>query len=161
SRPINGARPGSTPSSPSYIGSATKSTTWSSTTFSGVTTVHCSVRALGSIGSLPPFLRHLLRLFCRLLDAADVHERLLGQMVPFAVAQLLEAADRVLHRRHLAGPVREGLGHQERLRQKPLDAPRPVHHLLVFLAQLLDAKDGDDVLQLAVALHDLPAPLAH
>src|SRR5437879_3349478 len=38
---------------------------------------------------------HPLVLLGGLLDAADVHERGLGQVVPLAVAQLLEAADRV------------------------------------------------------------------
>src|SRR5262249_23775604 len=95
-------------------------------------------RALGPLGRPP--------------DGPHVHERRLRQVVPLAVAQFLEAADRVRQRRHIAGPVRERLGHDERLRQELLDAPRPVDDLLVLLAQLLDAEDGDDVLQLAVAL---------
>ena len=76
------------------------------------------------------------------------------QVVPLAVAQLLEAADRVLQRRELAGLAGERLGHEERLRQEPLDAAGPGHDLLVLFAQFLDAEDGDDVLQFAVPLQD-------
>src|SRR5437868_7200062 len=148
---MSGARPGATPSSPSNIGRATNSTGSSRTARSGVTTTHCSV--LASAMSLP--FRLALGLLGRLVDAADVHERALGQVVPLALAQLLEAADRLGQRRHLALLAGERLGHEERLRQELLDAAGPVHHLLVLLAQLLDAEDGDDVLQLAVALQDL------
>src|SRR5579884_2047539 len=159
SRPISGARPGSTPNSPSYIGRATKSTVSSSSSRSGVTTTHWSwcVRKVGaSIGSLP--FRQALGLLRRLLDGADVQKGVLRQVVPLAVAQLLEAADRVFDRRHLARLAGERLGHDERLRQELLDPPRPVHHLLVLFGQLLDAEDGDDVLQFAVALEDLLHP---
>ena len=40
-------------------------------------------------------LFHLLGLRLGLLDRADVHEGLLGQVVPLAVGNLLEAANRV------------------------------------------------------------------
>ena len=55
----------------------------------------------------------------------------------------------------LPGLFGEGLGDDERLRQEPLDAAGTVDHLLVLFAQLVDAEDGDDVLQLAIALQDL------
>src|SRR5688572_12825781 len=148
---MSGARPGSTPSSPSNIGRATKSAGASSSALSGVTTTQCNSLAVGvAMSSL-----HLAGLLVGLLDAADVAERGLGQVVPLALAQLLEAADRLLDRRHLALLAGERLGDDERLRQELLDPPRPVHHLLVLLRQLLDAEDGDDVLKLAVALEDL------
>ena len=82
-------------------------------------------------------------------------------------ADLLEAADRVGQRRDFARLAGEHLGHQERLREEPLHPPGPVHHQLVLLAQLVHAQDGDDVLQLAVALQghlhapgDVVVPLA-
>ena len=50
-------------------------------------------------------------------------------------------------------PVND-LGHEERLRQEPLDAAGPVHDQLVLFAQFVDAEDGDDVLQFAVPLQD-------
>src|SRR5262245_35093996 len=138
------------------MGRATKSTASSSTARSGVTTTHWSGNSVGpavAMSSLP--FRHALGLLGGLLDGADVHERALGQVVPLAVAQLLEAADGVRQRRDLAGAVGERLGDDERLRQEALDAAGAGHHLLVLLAQLLDAEDGDDVLELAVALEDL------
>ena len=89
------------------------------------------------------------------VDAADVHKRLLGQRVVLAVTNLLEAADRFGQRRDIAGLVRERFGHDERLRQKPLDAAGPGHDLFVFFAEFVDAENGDDVLQFAIALENL------
>src|SRR5260370_19944369 len=129
SRRISGARPGSTPSSPSYIGRATKSVDSSSTARSGVTMMHWRCRSLALAMELLPFARQALGLLGRFLDAADPHELLLGQVVPLAVAQLLEAADGFGQRRHLAGPVGEGLGDDERLRQEALDPPCPRPYL--------------------------------
>src|SRR5919199_276962 len=121
-------------------------------------------------GSPPPAPRSLQR-FCllrRLLDRANVHEGLLGQVVPLAFEQLLEAADRVGDRDVLARHAGEHLGHVERLTEEALDAPRALHGELVLIAQLVDAKDGDDVLQVLVllqhALHlarDVVVVLAH
>src|SRR6266851_9137024 len=156
SRPISAARPGSTPSSPSNIGRATKSAVSSSNAFSGVTTMQCRVLVLDSTMSLLPFAGHTLGLFLGLVDAANVHERTLGQMVPLAFAQLFEAPQGFLNWSHLAFLAGERLGHDERLRQELLNPPRPVHHLLVVLAQFLDAEDGDNVPKFAVALEDLP-----
>src|SRR5438128_1819318 len=186
---MRAARPGSTPSSPSYIGRATKSTVSSSSARSGVTTTHwmewsgvaCSAISRESLWSTilaPSFSREpqasadfkararprlaakrltclFLPLFGGFFHAADVHEGAFGKVVPFAVAQLFEAADRLGQRRDLAGLVGERLGNQERLRQELLDPASAVHDLLVFFAQLLDAEDGDDVLQLAVTLQNL------
>ena len=58
-------------------------------------------------------------------------------------------------RRILALLVGECLGHDERLRQELLDAPGPVHHLLVFFAQFINTQNGDDVLQFTITLQDL------
>src|SRR4051812_30930364 len=120
SRPMSGARPGSTPSSPSYIGSATNSAGSSITAFSGVTTTHCSFLPLvdstqGPRRNPPRSRLHLLADLDRLVDPADVHERLLGQRVVLAVADLLERPDRLGERRDVALLAGERLGHQERL----------------------------------------------
>ena len=58
----------------------------------------------------------------------------------------------------LAGEL---LGHEERLGEEALQAPRPAHDHLVLLGQLVDAEDGDDVLQLLVALEDVLDLLGH
>jgi hypothetical protein len=41
------------------------------------------------------------------------------------------------------------------LRQEALDATGPAHEDLVLLGELVDAEDGDDVLEVLVALQDL------
>src|SRR5438128_413217 len=120
SRPMSGARRCSTPSSPSYIGRAMKSAGSSSTARSGVTMTHFNdpgaavvsmllqiadcrlqIEYSGDVANLQSQICNLqswlaglfLRLFHRLVDAADVHEGVFGQGVVFAVAQLFEAAD--------------------------------------------------------------------
>ena len=76
-------------------------------------------------------------------------------MVPLAVADLLEAADRVRQLGVLAGLAGEHLGDEERLRHEPLDPPGAVDVQLVVFRQLVDAQDRDDVAQLLVALQGL------
>ncbi len=49
-------------------------------------------------------------------------------------------------------PAGELLGHKHRLREEALDLAGARHQQLVVLAQLVDAQDGDDVLQVLVAL---------
>src|SRR3546814_1918668 len=92
----------------------------------------------------------LLGLLDRLVDAADHVERLLGDVVAFAVDDHLEAADGVLQRHVLARRTGEHLGHVEGLAEEALDLARARHGLLVFLAQLVHAQDRDDVLELLV-----------
>src|SRR3954465_8394961 len=95
---------------------------------------------------------HLLGLFLGLLNHADVEEGALGQVVPLAVADFLEAADRVGQGRVLTFLVREDLGDEERLREKPLDPSGAVDNDLVLFGKLVDAENRDDVAELSVAL---------
>ena len=55
----------------------------------------------------------------------------------------------------------EHLAHEERLGQEPLHLAGPVDGDAVLLGQLVEAEDGDDVLQLLVALEDLLHPAGH
>src|SRR3981081_3216076 len=96
---------------------------------------------------------HLLALLAGFLDRADHVERLLGQVVVLALQDLSEAADGLLHADEAALSAREALRDEEGLRQEPLNLARPRNRLLVVLRKLLDAKDGDAVRQLLVALH--------
>src|SRR5690606_1177647 len=125
----SGARPGRMPISPSKAGSETDFTSTARTSRSGVTTDRRKVPAIGSV-------LHPLGLGGRFLDRADVHERLVGQVIPLAVAQLLERADGVLAL--AVDPLEAGelLGDEERLRQKALDLARPADDQLVVLGQL-------------------------
>src|SRR5262249_52628998 len=59
--------------------------------------------------------RGLLRLLGGLFDATDVHERVLRQVIPFAVAELFEAPNRVRERRDFARFVGKRFGDDERL----------------------------------------------
>ena len=97
----------------------------------------------------------LLPALDRLLDRPDHVERLLGQLVVLAVEDLGEAADRVLELHVLARRAGELLGHEERLREEALDLARARDDELVLVRELVDAEDGDDVLQVGVALQHL------
>src|SRR5690242_11799233 len=140
------------PTSPSWAGKATKVASVSSTARSGVITLQWKMSFLAIESASRSAFRQLLGLGLRLLDRPDVHERLVREVVPLAVAQLVEGADRVLARGVVAGEAGELLGHVERLREEALDLARPAHDDLVFLGQLVDAQDRDDVLEVLVAL---------
>src|SRR5688572_28329904 len=79
---------------------------------------------------------HLLGLLGRLFNGADIHERAFGQVVPLAVAEFLEAADRLGQRRHVAGLAGEWLGDDERLRQESLNSAGAADDLPILFAQL-------------------------
>src|SRR3954465_2102849 len=93
------------------------------------------------------------------VDGALEQEGRLRDLVVLAREDLLEAADRLGDRHVGAGRARELLGHVERVRQEALDAPRAADDDLVLVGELVDAEDGDDVLQLLVALQDLLDPV--
>src|ERR671925_995453 len=157
----SGACRASTPISPAAPGTTIISASPSKAGPSGVTS-ETSKRRLGSFGLLLSLLGLLLaaaadalRLLDRLLDRPDHVEGLLGQVVVLAVEDLGEALDRVLELHVLARRAGELLGDEVRLREKALDLPRPRHDEPVLVGELVDAEDGDDVLQVLVALEDL------
>src|SRR5687767_13033816 len=77
------------------------------------------------------FLRgQLLGLLVGLLDRADIHKRRLRQVIPFAVGDFLEAADRIVKGGDFAWFAGKHLGHEERLRKKPLHAAGAMHDQL-------------------------------
>ena len=78
-----------------------------------------------------------------------------GKMIPLAVADFLEAADRVGKLRVLARLAGEHLGDEERLRHEPLDSPGTMHDQLVVFGQFVDTQDGNDIAQFFVALKAL------
>ena len=96
-----------------------------------------------------------LALLDGLLDGADHVEGRFRQMVVFALAQALEAADGVGEVDEHARRAGEHFGDMERLRQEALDLARARHGQLVLFRKLVHAEDGDDVLQRLVALQDL------
>ena len=90
-----------------------------------------------------------------LLDAADVQERLLGQVVEVALQDRVERCNGLVDGHRLARYAGENLGDVEGLRQEALDLAGPVDDQAVLVRQLIEAQDGDDVLQLLVALQRL------
>ena len=71
-----------------------------------------------------------------------------------ALADLLEAADGLLQGHVAALHAGELLRDREGLAQEALHLAGAGHDLLILVGQLVHAHDGDDVLQLAVALED-------
>src|SRR3954469_3490699 len=113
------------------------------------TALHCSDYTLSR------FRRELLALLDRRLDGADHVEGSLRQMIVLAVAQALEAADRIGEIDEHAGRSGEDFGDVERLTQEALDLARPRHRDLILFGKLVHAENRDDVLQRLVALEDL------
>src|SRR5437764_2827924 len=95
-----------------------------------------------------------LGLALHVLDPAAHEERLLGDVVVLALGQRLERGDGLRQRHAHARLAGELLGHEHRVRKEPLDPPGPLDRDLVLFRQLVDAEDGDDVLQLLVPLQD-------
>src|SRR2546421_2555523 len=99
-------------------------------------------------------LLHRFGLRASLVDRAHHVEGLLRQIVVLALEDLLEAAHSLASGHVLAFATGEPLGDAEGLGEKALNLARPRHRLFVIFRQLLHAEDGDDVLQVLVALHD-------
>ena len=76
-------------------------------------------------------------------------------MIDLTAHDHLESLDGVLDRHRGARHTGELLPGVGVLRQELLDTACPSDDDLVLLAQLVDTEDGDDVLQLLVALQDL------
>jgi len=82
-------------------------------------------------------------------------------VVEVPVRDALERLDRLLQRHRRSGDAGELLRHVGVLREELLDAAGACHRHLVLLGELVDAQDGDDVLQFLVLLEDLLHPGGH
>src|ERR1700704_406521 len=118
---------------------------------SGDTTSTCS-------GMILRLALQRLGLLEHAVHATDVEERLLRNVVELAVDQLLEALDRLGDGHVDALQPRERLTHEERLREEALNLAGPGHDDAVLFGELVEAEDGDDVLELLVALEHLLDP---
>src|SRR6266567_1376660 len=107
-----------------------------------------------SLRALRSLLLQLRGLALHVFDPAAHEERLLGDVVVLALADRLERGHRVGQRHELTRLAGELLGHEHRVREEPLDPPGPLDRDLVLFRQLVDAEDGDDVLQFLVSLQD-------
>src|SRR3984885_3100306 len=97
---------------------------------------------------------HLLGLFERFLDGADHVERLLRNVIVLAFDDFLEAANRVFNLDVFAFEAGELRCDEHRLRQESLNLTRAGYGALVFVRKFFDAENGDDVLQVFVALEN-------
>src|SRR6478735_4943899 len=88
-------------------------------------------------------------------DAADVEERLLGDVVEVALDDGVERLDGLLDRDRGALDAGELLRHVGVLREELLDTARTRHDDLVLFGELVDTEDRDDLLQFLVLLKDL------
>src|SRR6478736_5589221 len=88
-------------------------------------------------------------------DAADVEERLLGDVVEVTLDDGVERLDGLLDRDRRTLDTGELLRHVGVLREELLDAARAGDDDLVFFGQLVDTEDRDDLLQLLVLLQNL------
>src|SRR5215467_5248128 len=118
-----------------------------------------ATRTVTSPARLLPHARRSLPLQLRglalgVLDPAAHEERLLGEAVVLALGQPLERGHRVRQGDEHARLAGELLGDEHRVREEPLDPAGPLDRDLVLLGQLVDAQDGDDVLEFLVALQD-------
>src|SRR5881628_2264570 len=147
----SGVWPGRAPSEPSLPGSITSSTTSLTRRPSGVTTSRWSDSGRGTVLR---GLFHLLGLLAHLVDGADHVEGLLRQVIMLSFQDLPEGAHRLGDRHVFALQAGELLRHEERLRQEFLDLAGPGHDELVLFRKLVDSEDGDDVLEVLVALQD-------
>src|SRR5260370_2094083 len=103
-------------------------------------------------------LYRLFHLLCggkNVFDAALQVEGLLGNVVVLAFDDLLEAADGVSNFDVRAGDAGEDLGDVEGLREEALHLAGARDGDLVLFRELVNTEDGDDVLQVLVALQDL------
>src|SRR5947209_8170740 len=152
----SGVCPGRTPISPSLAGSTTSSTSISMNFRSRVTTVRAIL--VGSVSAIEDFLRclalHLLVLLEHLLDRSLQQERLLRNVVVLPFDDLAEAADGLGDLDVLPRDAGELLGDVERLREEALHLAGAVDDDAVFFRQLVDAENGDDVLEVLVLLQD-------
>ena len=85
-------------------------------------------------------------------DGTDVHERLLGQVVPFTFANLFAAFDGSSLIDIFTLKPDELLGNKERLGKEFFEFSGAGDDHLVFLAQFIDTENSDDVLQVFVPL---------
>src|SRR5438105_9188462 len=144
---IIGAWPVRMPTSPSYAGATIESVVPSKSTASGEITVTVSIGCLLWLALSQP-----LCILSDVLDSTRHEECLLREIVELAGDEPLERRYRFLELHVLPDDASKLLRDRERLRHEPLHAPRTRNDALVFLGQLVHAKNGDDVLQLLVAL---------
>src|ERR1035438_3010402 len=101
------------------------------------------------------------RLLDHFLDSSLHVERLFGQVVVLAFDNFAEALDGIGQRDVLALVAGELLGDEEGLGKELLDFTGAGDDELVLVGELVDAENGDDVLEILVALQGALDHLGH
>ena len=73
-------------------------------------------------------------------------------MIPFAIANFLEAANGLCQRGDFTLLAREHFSDQERLGQESFDTTSTLYNCLVNFAQFIHTENRDDVLQFSISL---------
>src|SRR5688572_24897006 len=87
-----------------------------------------------------------------LVDFTFHVEGLLTFVVVFAVQNFPKTSNSVFQGYVSARNAAEDFGHMERLGEEALDAARPRYSLLICIAEFFHTQNGDDILQVFVAL---------
>src|SRR5450756_1980452 len=155
SNPSSGAWPGRIPMYPFLPGICTSLTSSRTNSRSGVATSRERESAMALR------LLQLCRFLDYFLDGSLHPECLLGQAVVLAFDNFAEALDGIGELDVLALEAGELLGHVERLGEELLDFAGARHNQLVFVGEFVDTQNGDDVLQILVALQSALDQLGH
>src|SRR6185437_6285768 len=156
---IRGAWPGNTPMYPVLAGISMYSALSFTTNRSGVTTSSWICSAMNLCRRRAAL--HLLGFFQHFLNGTFHIEGLLGDFVVLAFDDFLEAAHSVRNFHVAALTAGKLFGHVERLREKLLHLARSSDGHFVIFAQLFNTENGNDVLQILVALQYSLDALGH
>src|SRR3989344_2834846 len=88
------------------------------------------------------------------LNPAGHVELVFGDVVTVSLDDFLEAAHGIFTRDILARSSGESFGDVEWLREEALYLSGALHKKLVVVGELFDAENGDDILEVFVALYD-------
>src|SRR5882757_363987 len=136
-------------------GSSTASAVASSRMRSGVTSLTANSPDCGVSDMTLYRLLHFFGGGENVFDSALQVEGLFRNVVVLAFDDLPEAADRVRNLDVGAGDTGEDFGYVEGLREEALDFAGAGYGDLVLFGEFVDAEDGDDVLEVLVALQNL------
>ena len=110
------------------------------------------------LDDLPPwcFLRR-----SHFIDTAFHEESPFILRIIFPIQDFSKPADRFRKRHIFARCTGKGFGDRERLREEPLDLASSLDKLFIFVRKLFNAEDGDNILQVFIALQDATSFIRH
>ena len=103
--------------------------------------------------------QQLLTLFDGVVDVTNQVERCFGILIYFTIHDHIKATDRLVDGHQYTFQASELLSHMEGLGQEALYLTGTCYGHLVFVAQLIQTQDGDDILQFLITLQDQLNPV--